>query len=279
VKNERDWLNADDPRVLHFMVVKSATGRQHRLLACAGARVFWRQMGRLAHEAVEAAEQCADDPLAYPTMIEAGKALSAASTTFVGETDISVSLTSSDLAGRYCTLPEPAKAADEIVRQLARRKERRAIGCHLLREIFANPFQPPAFDPAWVSVPAVADLARHIHNEHAFEEMPNLGDALEAAGCIDPLILNHCANDDVNCPHVRGCWVLEGCLQFPEHVVPETLHTGDAKLQEARDTRSPCEECGKTVAINRVKRAGPNRGRLFRKCNHCGAFSWISREN
>ena len=90
----------------------------------------------------------------------------------------------------------------------AREAEERAAQAALIRDIFGDPFPPPAFDPGW-SPPAVTALAETIYEEKAFDRMPALADALEAAGCRDPAILAHCRGPG---PHVRGCWVLDRVL-------------------------------------------------------------------
>jgi hypothetical protein len=78
----------------------------------------------------------------------------------------------------------------------------------LLREIAAPLYEPVVFDPTWRvwSDATVVRLAQGIYDEHAFEQMPILGDALEEAGCTDATILDHCRKSDM---HVRGCWLLD----------------------------------------------------------------------
>ncbi len=83
-------------------------------------------------------------------------------------------------------------------------KERKAQAA-LIRDIFGDPFPPPKFEKAW-RTPDVASLAESIYEDKAFDRMPILGDALEEAGCDDPVILGHCRGTG---PHVRGCWVLD----------------------------------------------------------------------
>jgi len=78
--------------------------------------------------------------------------------------------------------------------------------CHLLRDIFGNPFRPVAFDPAWRTDTAVV-LARQMYDSRDFGAMPILADALQDAGCEDEQVLNHCR--DATAPHVRGCWVVD----------------------------------------------------------------------
>ncbi len=86
-----------------------------------------------------------------------------------------------------------------------READERAAQTALLRDIFGDPFPPPAFDPAWRTLD-VSTLAESIYAERAFERMPILVDALEEAGCNDPAIVGHCRGPG---PHVRGCWVLD----------------------------------------------------------------------
>ncbi|OGZ69933.1 MAG: hypothetical protein A3F47_01340 [Candidatus Staskawiczbacteria bacterium RIFCSPHIGHO2_12_FULL_38_11] len=81
--------------------------------------------------------------------------------------------------------------------------------CQILRDIFGNPFQPPpAINPVWFrwSDGAIIKIARVIYDEHGFDRLPILADALEDAGCTDAAILEHLRGPG---PHVRGCWALD----------------------------------------------------------------------
>jgi hypothetical protein len=69
-------------------------------------------------------------------------------------------------------------------------------------------------DPAWSEwnrglVPA---LAREIHAEGKFDDLPFLADALEDAGCDEAAVLEHCRLPGI---HVRGCFVLDLVLGLP----------------------------------------------------------------
>jgi hypothetical protein len=77
--------------------------------------------------------------------------------------------------------------------------------CHLVRDIFGNPFKPVRFEPEWRTETAVL-LARGMYESRDFSAMPILADALQDAGCDHQVILNHCRED---APHWRGCWVLD----------------------------------------------------------------------
>jgi hypothetical protein len=79
----------------------------------------------------------------------------------------------------------------------------------LLREIVGNPFVPPRIDPAWLSwnEGIVEHMARTIHQDRAYQDMPILADALADAGCRDETILGHCRDEGT--VHAMGCWVLD----------------------------------------------------------------------
>ena len=77
----------------------------------------------------------------------------------------------------------------------------------LLAEMFGNPFQPIAFDPRWRTEDVVG-VARMIYDEHRFDLMPMLSDALRDAGCDERRVHKHCRSDR-GTPHVRGCWLLD----------------------------------------------------------------------
>jgi len=75
----------------------------------------------------------------------------------------------------------------------------------LLRDIFGNPFRPVTINPDWRTL-TVVSLAQAIYDEHAFDRLPILADALEDAGCDNADILNHCRQPG---EHVRGCWAVD----------------------------------------------------------------------
>jgi hypothetical protein len=74
--------------------------------------------------------------------------------------------------------------------------------------LFANPFRPVAFDPAWLAWNdrTVSRLAQQIYARRAFGRLPVLADALEDAGCADRGLLDHLRGPG---PHARGCWALD----------------------------------------------------------------------
>jgi hypothetical protein len=97
-------------------------------------------------------------------------------------------------------------------------QEETANQCHLIRDIFGNPFRPVTISPAilaWNDA-VVVRLAKVAYEQR---QMPSgmldnvrlavLADALEEAGCTDTDILGHLRGPG---PHVRGCWVVDLCL-------------------------------------------------------------------
>lgn len=90
---------------------------------------------------------------------------------------------------------------------------RDAAQCQVIRDLYANPFLPAprvASEVCEAHDELVLDLARGIYQDHAFELMPALGDALEDAGCDDAALLEHCRTYPF---HARGCWALDAILE------------------------------------------------------------------
>jgi hypothetical protein len=83
--------------------------------------------------------------------------------------------------------------------------------CHLLRDIFGNPFRSITLNPAWLTWHGglLVSMARQVYDSRDFTDMPVLADALEEAGCDNADILNHCRQPG---EHVRGCWVVDVLL-------------------------------------------------------------------
>jgi hypothetical protein len=91
-------------------------------------------------------------------------------------------------------------------------KAERVAQAALLRDILGNPFRPVAADAAW-RTSKVISLARTMYEERAFEQISELADALQKAGCADTAILEHCHRPGA---HARGCWVVDLLLQTDE---------------------------------------------------------------
>ena len=77
-----------------------------------------------------------------------------------------------------------------------------------LRDIFGNPFRTVTIDPDWLTWRdgTIPKLAHTIYEDHRFDILPILADALQEAGCTNEDIIQHCHSSG---PHVRGCWVVD----------------------------------------------------------------------
>jgi hypothetical protein len=69
----------------------------------------------------------------------------------------------------------------------------------------------PDIDPAWLvwRDGLVRSMAQTIEKERRWCDLPVLADALEEAGCTEPLILDHCR---ASTRHARTCWVINFLL-------------------------------------------------------------------
>jgi hypothetical protein len=85
-----------------------------------------------------------------------------------------------------------------------------AAHCHLIRDIFGNPYRPVEVDPALLSDDVIA-LARTFYDSSTFNRLSKLAEALDRANCRDTVVLNHCR---LETEHVRGCWVIDTILGF-----------------------------------------------------------------
>lgn len=75
----------------------------------------------------------------------------------------------------------------------------------LVQEIVGDVDSVSKVDKAWRNE-TVQKVAQNIYENRRFDDMPLLADALEEAGCDDPILLGHCRNGKL---HYRGCWVLD----------------------------------------------------------------------
>ena len=191
---ESEWLACNDPeRMLDFL--RGRVGdRKLRLFACACCR-HYAQFGDDAElrEAVALAERHADGMLSQAEYPRYNTFQHHSLITGVAR-GISQAPGSGWGAAYRCALNAACGNPREAGAQSS-----------LLRCIVGNPFCPASFDPAWCA-PAVVALAQAIYEEHAFERMPKLADALQQTGCDSEVILGHCRSTG---PHARGCWVVD----------------------------------------------------------------------
>jgi hypothetical protein len=84
----------------------------------------------------------------------------------------------------------------------------------LIHSIFQDIFNSVEINPEWLTWQngTVRRVAQFIYDEHRFQDMPILADALEEAGCNDKRILAHCRRKFT---HYRGCFVVDAVLNQP----------------------------------------------------------------
>jgi hypothetical protein len=98
-----------------------------------------------------------------------------------------------DLQGERSVLDHPVTIAEH-------REQVALVHC-----LFGNPFRAQPDCTAWLKREEIA-LAESIYAERAFDRMPLLADALEASGCKNADVIDHCRSGR---EHARGCWVVD----------------------------------------------------------------------
>jgi hypothetical protein len=223
--------------------------RRLRLFRCACCRAIWDVFNdELCREAVEVSERCADRkasraelvdvhqraaeasqaarqkmgelarrcPATDPAWKEAShwhQITSAAEWTASTRFDPRVThIVTMSVEMAWAVLAGPSPFSPEVG---AARQEQERIQAQLLRDIFGNPFQPLASDPAWLTA-LVRDLAAAAYEQRCppggmldSTRLGVLADALEDAGCTEQAVLAHLRGTG---PHVRGCHVLDALL-------------------------------------------------------------------
>jgi hypothetical protein len=199
---EDDWLSTTNPGAMLTFLVNKTTNRKLRLFACGCSWLWWKSLGD-SHRTILAIGERYADGLASSEEIEHGRRLARQS--------------------------GPALAAmmlvviEDIVRAILPafnheydlRVEDRRKYCNLLQEIVGNPFCPLSLEPSW-QTPTVRALAQAAYDRASSltgtietDRLSVLADALEDAGCADPVILEHLRGPG---PHYRGCFVIDAIL-------------------------------------------------------------------
>ena len=132
------------------------------------------------------------------------------------------------------------------------RKRAQALLADLLREIIGNPFRCCEVPPFWLqwNDGTIGKISQGIYDEHAFDTISILADAVEEAGCDNAEILGHLRGSG---PHFRGCWVVDLLLgRKTEWVEPHCLS---------------CSKCGQRLRVPMDK------GDLVVRCSKC-RHSW-----
>jgi hypothetical protein len=202
---EADWLACDDPKEMLYIWGTVQNRRKRRLFAVACCWRISHLLTEAGENAVIAAEEFADGKISEHKLHDAWCGVGYPKDQkrrFASATARAASVSPRHDLSAHC-----AASAENAV---AKKKAERLAQCELLREIFGNLFREVEVNPAWFTSTAVG-LARGIYDDHAFDHMPILADALQEAGCENEHVLNHCR--DPKQVHVRGCWVVDLVLQ------------------------------------------------------------------
>jgi hypothetical protein len=217
--NENQWLECADPQKMLEFLERKASDRKLRLLDVASCHRIWSMMPVACQGLTNVLERYADG-LATSTEYEAAweradaEALAAdrdppdtltyatASAGISNPPTVPSVLSGMDTAAsaKACATAESAPEGEYDTTHDAARKKERYEQVRLIQDIFGNPFSSVTLDPSWVT-PTVLALAQAIYTDRRFEDMPILGDCLEAVGCVSEDILNHCRGQG---PHTRG---------------------------------------------------------------------------
>ncbi len=207
---EEEWLKCDPEKMLKFLPGKWSA-RKLRLISCGCCRAIWTLLvDKRSRIAVRKLEEYADN-LEFERLRQ--DAYNTANAAYRCNLDSSPQ--NIDLAACTVVCAANKEVPPNLWGNLAAALESPGkndgyqieirLKTHLIRDIFGNPFRPIVADPAWLT-PTVQSLAAAIYQDHAFDRLPILGDALEEAGCTDADVLLHCRQPG---EHVRGCWVVD----------------------------------------------------------------------
>jgi hypothetical protein len=211
---EEEWLkNETDHSEMHQFIVTRTTSRKMRLFSCACVRLVHKKIGDKSRpdmlNLVIEIEKFADGGLSKAGLRRAKKRMMQERQTLVDEDSQSSNwgafwLTEVAASNNafLAVLAEWNRLSDDLL--ITEPTEWLTVKA-LLRCIAGNPFRPLAFNPSWRTANTLG-LAEAIYADRAFDRLPILADALEEAECDHPDVLAHCRDD---CPHARGCWVVD----------------------------------------------------------------------
>jgi hypothetical protein len=214
---ESEWLACDDAQPMLDYLEGKASQRKLRLFASACCRQVWRWVtDEHSQAAVEVAEQFADGAAAARQLKTAERKAAVVASYLASHASVATRMSEwaiRDAAAAVSHLARKRFSPEGVARltrsAIAATPDKPNDQAGLLRDLFANPFRPIVFDPAWRTETAVA-LARQMYESPDFSAMPILADALQDAGCECDEVLTHCR--DPKGSHVRGCWVLDLAL-------------------------------------------------------------------
>jgi len=203
---EAEWLACIYPtRMIEGRRGWRRSTRNLRLLAVACCRRVWHLLSPALRNTVEVAERHADGEAtdnelqaACPDFVLGGS-IADNSTHFVA---------APSRLFRSWVNQALSYAAWAVEQHGPRHDAELLAQCHIVRDIFGNPFRLVAFDFLWRrwNNGVVMALAQEMYDSRDFSKAPLLADMLEDAGCADPQLLDHLRGPG---PHVRGCWAVD----------------------------------------------------------------------
>jgi hypothetical protein len=225
---ESEWDNCNDPAAMLELIKGRASERKLRLFAraCVGLYASYLTDAR-SKRAVEVAERVADGAGEESSLRiaeqDAKAAIPSLTLNFRPSEQAAaagamavVNIEAAQAARLACGWGRNVKLALALEQETGdmSRAENKAFAdwgaeaVALLVDILGNPSRPMALVPPW-QTPQAVDLARSMYDNRDFTQMPELAKLLEAAGCSDAGVLEHCRGQG---PHVRGCWLVDSLL-------------------------------------------------------------------
>jgi hypothetical protein len=210
---EAKWLKLANPDEIFRRINHVVTPRERHLFACACCRHMLSLLPRLRlSQQLALAESCVEGEVERSVVREQGRAARCDSVGVDVVSDWAKEAIRSLCDGQ---LYEPCHHAARALRDQARgrdwsaaMKQQVTILCDLLGHLLHPTVR---FDPAWLrwNDGTVGKMADAIYRDNTFGDVPILADALEEAGCENPVILHHCR---AKMRHYRGCWVVDALL-------------------------------------------------------------------
>ena len=221
---ETEWLTCSNPDQMLYLLKNEASERKLRLFAAACCRRIWRFMeDEHGRRAVESAEAFADGEIGGDVIrkiagmmddfvegfVHDGAAYAAANAAFYSVFNRCSWVENACSQSQQAVIESVLAELKDEQRATAAAEQEQSAQCDLLRDIFGvSPYRSRTVDVAWLT-PTVVGLAQSMYASRSFDQMSLLADTLEAAGCRNADLLEHCRGSG---PHVRGCWVIDMIL-------------------------------------------------------------------
>ncbi len=199
ILEDEEWAGCTDPLRMLGLVGKCTSRRKLRLFVCSCLRHNFPLLeDDRSRQAVETAERHAEGRATDAELLAARAAAWEAS---------HERRTPQSHAAAWAATPDVWIAVFNAARHTDPR-----VQCRLLRELVGPSLYrsvvSPRSEQAW-NEGKVRLLAQGIYDDLAFDRLPLLADALEALGCGDSGMVDHCRRPGA---HVRGCWVVDSVL-------------------------------------------------------------------